>query len=454
MITEFKKYLLNESTKFKESEYDLVIVDVQEGFKKFFGEEYLLALEEYCENFTRVFQIFDTNNTNHSDYIFPNQTLEIEKTYGGQLDEEDIDYLFTEPMRDYVRSKMNNLQERDIFETINGDYYVYVDAAHEWFFCTKEMADLFKKFKSENRKIMLVGGAGGSKKNPKGECLRDIYVTLKAFGVDTRYNLDYVYSADGNMFKSNIKGVPLTDEQRNKVKSTNENYNNDDIINLKTFDFTTLFNTINKECFNSSLSIIPIKFSTSKSYTAQFVRPRYPKYDGTDKEYFVFSTLFEMTYKKLKNVLAHEMIHYYLYAIMDRDKSHHGYSFQNKMNSINNLNLGYIITLKDDEPSNVSEENLNKKLQKKKFITYKIKGQNGYSLINEITFIKDKANFLSKRTMYGVTDIKVYDTSSAHYKVLSGSTTKIKLSIIKPQYQYLIDNIINDTKNTKFLYNL
>lgn len=228
-INEYKKHLVNEAKKAKASEFDLVIVDVQQGFKKFFGEPYLLALQEYCEDFNRVFQIYDTNKIDHPDYIFPNQTMEIPKKYGGKLDVDQIDYLFTEPMRDYVRAKMNNLQERDMFETINGDYYVYVDAGHEWFICSKEMANLFKDFKKNDRKIMLVGGAGGSRKNPKGECLRDIYITMKAFELNVRYDLDYVYSADGSKFQS-ITGEPISDE---KVKEIAEKLKGRDLFPKK-----------------------------------------------------------------------------------------------------------------------------------------------------------------------------------------------------------------------------
>jgi hypothetical protein len=39
------------------------------------------------------------------------------------------------------------------------------------------------------------------------------------------------------------------------------NHNDEDFIDLKTYDFTPLFNLVNKECFNNSLTIIPFKLT-------------------------------------------------------------------------------------------------------------------------------------------------------------------------------------------------
>jgi hypothetical protein len=193
-ISDWRIFEAKTKTK-KMKEYDLVIVDVQEPFKKFFGEAYLTALETYCEDFSRVFQIYDTKKISEPDYLFPNQTLTIAKEYGGELDEQDVEYYFTEPMRDAIYQKFQTgFQERDMFETINGDYFIYVDGAHKWFLCHRDMADLFRGFKTNGRKIILVGGAAN-------ECLKDIYVTMRAFDVNVEYNAQYVYSAKGSQYQ-------------------------------------------------------------------------------------------------------------------------------------------------------------------------------------------------------------------------------------------------------------
>lgn len=193
MITSINKF--RKIFEAKTEGIDLVIVDVQEGYKKFFGEAYLEALEEFCEDYSRVFQIYDSINVNYADYTFPNQVLTIEKQYGGELSVEDVEYYFTEPMRDTILQKFEQgFYERDLLETINGDYWVYIDGKHEWFYCSSELADLFKKFVAQSRKIILVGGAAE-------ECLKDVFVTMKAFGVNVEYNLDLVYSAKGSKYQ-------------------------------------------------------------------------------------------------------------------------------------------------------------------------------------------------------------------------------------------------------------
>jgi len=198
MYTKILDWKIFEAKTKKMGEYDLVIVDVQEPFKKFFGDAYLEALEDYCEDFSRVFQIYDINDIDEPDYLFPNQTLTITKEYGGELNEEDVEYYFTEPMRESIYQKFETgFQERDMFETINGDYFIYVDGAHEWFICTREMADLFKGFKTNGRKIILVGGAAN-------ECLKDIYVTMRAFDVNVEYNAQYVYSSKGSQYQKPV----------------------------------------------------------------------------------------------------------------------------------------------------------------------------------------------------------------------------------------------------------
>ena len=82
----------------------LIVVDVQKSFKKFFNEVYLHELKKYCNEFSKVYQIWDNHvdgrNVDkdylydedpeipiHKDlYHFPNQTDLIEKRYNYDVD--------------------------------------------------------------------------------------------------------------------------------------------------------------------------------------------------------------------------------------------------------------------------------------------------------------------------------------------------------------------------------
>lgn len=199
MFTKLKDWKLFEK-KQKNAGTDLVIVDVQKSFEKFFGLKYLDELEEYCEEFQRVFQIYDVHDADEPDFLFSNQVKTLQKKYGGKLELANVEQYFPQSMWDDVKYKLDNIpDEGDIFDTLYGDMWVYIgrgrhNRGHEWFLCSKELKMLFNNFKTQNRTIILVGGA-------KDECLTDIYVTMKSLGVNVTYDEKYVYSFDGSNFQ-------------------------------------------------------------------------------------------------------------------------------------------------------------------------------------------------------------------------------------------------------------
>jgi hypothetical protein len=59
-------------TEFNNYKHDLFIVDVQKSFKKFFTDTYLAKLNEHCNQFTNVYQIWDNHidKDSDSDYLY------------------------------------------------------------------------------------------------------------------------------------------------------------------------------------------------------------------------------------------------------------------------------------------------------------------------------------------------------------------------------------------------
>jgi hypothetical protein len=194
MITKLQDWKIFEK-KQKNAGIDMVIVDVQDSFKKYFGDKYVEALDEFCTDYKRVFQIWDNHDAKKPDYAFPNQCGAYEKRYGGELDINDVENFFPEPMWDTVKNKLDNIPNvGDMFETLHGDVWVYIDSNHKWFLCSKELFSLFNGFKKQQRKIVLVGGA-------INECLQDIYVTMTYLGVSVSLEQQYLYSFKGSNFK-------------------------------------------------------------------------------------------------------------------------------------------------------------------------------------------------------------------------------------------------------------
>lgn len=184
----------------------LVIVDVQKSFLKFFNKKYLNELSNYCKDFDIVYQIFDNhvdgkhpdkdylydNNPDIEDksdlYKFPNQVDCIEKRYNYDVDVDFYKEILSKETYNEVKNKeTNNLLVRgDSFKTEKGTILVYIGNNHKWYHVGKKMIDLFQNLK--NKYVVIVGGA-------KDECILDIIVAAKSFGLEIFKNEKYIYSA-------------------------------------------------------------------------------------------------------------------------------------------------------------------------------------------------------------------------------------------------------------------
>lgn len=162
--------------------YDiLVIVDVQKEFEKFIPQGFLEALMEYCKKFNEVYQIWDSNNSNEPSYTFPNQKDTFIKKFGTKFSKE------LEKTVASLNQKYPNAKEGDIFEFDDiSSYVVKVNNNHGWFYVPEKMAELFKSLKGKT--VILVGGANG-------ECLKDVYEAMEAFGIKPKYDNRFIYSA-------------------------------------------------------------------------------------------------------------------------------------------------------------------------------------------------------------------------------------------------------------------
>jgi len=195
----------------------LIVVDVQKSFKKFFNEVYLHELKKYCNEFSKVYQIWDNHvdgkNVDkdylydedpeipvHKDlYHFPNQTDLIEKRYNYDVDADFYKKVLTPETYEEVKTKedANELKKGDFFPTNEGTLIVYIGNNHRWYHMPKKLHELFTEVAeaqslneglSEVKDVILVGGADG-------ECLTDVEIAAEAMGVKLRLNHKYIYSA-------------------------------------------------------------------------------------------------------------------------------------------------------------------------------------------------------------------------------------------------------------------
>lgn len=181
----FSDYL-NEKQGQNMSENDniLIIVDVQKEFKKFIPNGFEAKLNNYCKEFSTVFQIWDSNKAKQPSYTFPNQKGCYVKKYGITFSK-DLEQLTKD-----LAQKYPNAKEGDKFKFKDTNaVLIRVKNNHKWFYINEEMVKFFKSLKGKN--VIVVGGADS-------ECLKDIYEGLESFGVKPTYNHEYIYSASTN----------------------------------------------------------------------------------------------------------------------------------------------------------------------------------------------------------------------------------------------------------------
>ena len=191
----------------------LIIVDVQKSFSKYFTQNYVNQLKDYCNNFGRVYQIWDNHVDgknvdkdylydenpdgagNHNDlYEFPNQQELIEKRYNYDVDADFYKKILDESVYNEIKSKedANELKKGDFFNTKEGTIIVYIDNRHRWFHCPNKLYDLFidiTEAQSDDKvNVVIVGGADS-------ECILDVEITAEVLGICFNRNEKYIYSA-------------------------------------------------------------------------------------------------------------------------------------------------------------------------------------------------------------------------------------------------------------------
>lgn len=185
-ILSFSQYV-NENFGLKEHDNILFIVDVQKEFGDFINNELVKDLFEYCNEFSDVYQIWDANTAKSETFTFPNQKQTIKKRYGKSF----LDSNILSKLNDMLDSKKEG--EIVILDNFDGQF-VRVDNNHEWFLITKDLIDLLNKLKG--KKVVLTGGASE-------ECILDVLVACKSFGINVSQNHKYIYGAEDKKTSKN-----------------------------------------------------------------------------------------------------------------------------------------------------------------------------------------------------------------------------------------------------------
>ena len=86
----------------------LIIVDVQKSFSKFFNDKYLSALNTYCQDFNKVYQVWD----NHHEGKYPDKDF----LYDNKPDIENKDDLYK------FNNQVDLIEKRYTYD-VDADYF-------------------------------------------------------------------------------------------------------------------------------------------------------------------------------------------------------------------------------------------------------------------------------------------------------------------------------------------
>jgi len=189
-IIKFSEYIKESNDRIKDLNNNdgiLFVVDVQSEFQDFIPQNFEENIMKYCEDFPinedggGVYQIWDANKAQNYSFDFPNTVLTVKKNYGLNFDKK------IKKLAKKLTKKYGEIEEGKRFKLKDiNTYMIKVNNNHKWFYVNEDLTDLFEKMAGKT--VVVVGGADS-------ECLSDVYVSMKSFGINPIYNHDYIYSA-------------------------------------------------------------------------------------------------------------------------------------------------------------------------------------------------------------------------------------------------------------------
>ncbi len=220
------------------------------------------------------------------------------------------------------------------------------------------------------------------------------------------------------------------------------------------YDLYKYFDQINKECFNNELLIPTLGYKSMKNRLGVCVcgykiTNGRKQFNPSSIRIFI-TNKYKLPEQTFKDVLCHEMIHQYFFQ--NNIDEGHGYRFLNFANKINKMNLGYNITIKNDEALdfNMDDDTYNKEYlvvlkkddnrNKQFFANYK----QDQATLNNILFNLDNIEPKNKN-YFKNTEFEFYRVKDKSLEHLTTSRYK------KDNIQLSQRSMVNTTEHDKFI---
>jgi hypothetical protein len=234
-------------------------------------------------------------------------------------------------------------------------------------------------------------------------------------------------------------------------------YSDEEYVERDKISLQREYDDLNQLLWDGKLPKVPLEWNALKRAYGR-VRGMYNRYT---KEVFVknleMSSLYKLTYRQFKNIMAHEQIHVWQMGIM-KEKGGHGWDFMGQARRINSMGLGFKITEKNGEDIAVADDAIaNAKKRTLIGIILNIDGEYGLTVTTpsvyntEFDLIQGLFERLVNRGQYRNVEITVVETTSPQIMNLPVSRTFRKAIRHMKLNDRLLEELLNDNiiKNVK-----
>lgn len=132
-------------------------------------------------------------------------------------------------------------------------------------------------------------------------------------------------------------------------------YSDEEYVERDKINLQKEYDDLNQQLWDGKLPKVPLEWDALKRAYGK-VKGMYNRYTReVSITKLQMSSLYKLTYRQFKNIMAHEQIHVWQMGIMN-EKGGHSWDFMRQANRINSMGLGFKITEKNGEDIAVADD--------------------------------------------------------------------------------------------------